>query len=141
MNPVKDIENLDPAALLQSTEDPQITIPAGLSERLEDRLCAALLAEQGPDALAESPASARPHRPRRWLWGAVPAVALASLAVALLVRHPKAILQPMPPESLAETVAAYTEMENAFHSFSDAVQNAFDAFSTSYSDKTNHPSL
>lgn len=120
--------------------DEMIPVPEDLQERLGDAISAAILSEQGPDALTAEPrpVSRRTHpalrekRPaRRWLWGAVPAVALASLAAVLLVNRP----QPLPPE----TATAFAELESIFGNFSEAMQISYDSFSIPNNDLTRNP--
>ena len=112
-----------------------IPVPEDLQERLGDAIIAAILSEQGPDALTAGPAPA-PRQPRhtpRWLWGAIPAVALASLAIVLLVGRP----QPLPPEA----ASAYAELETFFGSFSEAMQNGYDSFSIPNDDLAPNPKI
>ena len=103
-------------------------VPDGFSDRLKDRLCAAILAEQGADALDPDPPQ---PRSRRWLWGAVPAAALATLAAVLLVLRPKN----------APADAIRTETESAFAYFTEAIQTGYDFFAQPYSDNPQTPAI
>ena len=107
-----------------------IRVPDGLSARLEEKLLAAALAERDLDSLIPDGGRRpqRPRRPRRWLWGAVPAVALASLAIALLINRPK----PLPEETFQELTAAYDELERSFGSFSEAINHGRSFFEKPY---------
>ena len=123
MTPIQEMERLSAAQLERMAEDPQIPVPDGLSAKAADALAAIVLAERGPGALDSAPAR-RPGTRRRWLWAAVPAVALASLAAVLLVGRPR----PLPPEA----EAAYAQFEKAFSYFSEAITDGMDSFSTPY---------
>ena len=112
--------------------DEMIPVPEDLQERLGDAISAAILSEKGPDALTAGPAPAprQPHpalrekRPaRRWLWGAVPAVALAALSLVLFIGHPAPII------NNPEVQATYAQIELAFESFCDAAIAGYDSFS------------
>ena len=103
--------------------DEMIPVPEDLQERLGDAISAAILSEQGPDALTAGPAPARTRRTPRWLWGAVPAVALAALGCVFFTSRPKEALSP-------EAIEAYAQVELAFDSFSEALQMGYDSFST-----------
>ena len=92
-------------------------IPEDLAGRLEEVATAIILAERGLQALDDKPR-------RHWVWAAVPAVALASLAAVLLVGRPR----PLPPEA----EAAYAQFEKAFSYFSEAITDGMDSFSTPY---------
>jgi len=130
----EEIEKLSLDELLRIADDPQITVPDGLADRLQDIASSALLAARGPEALDDQPRPTQAFgHPARWLWGAIPAVALASLAIALLGGHP----QPLTPEA----EAAYTELERTFLSFSEALQSGYETFSTPYTDNPNIPSI
>lgn len=113
--------------------DEMIPVPEDLQERIGDALSAAILAEQGPDALTAglAPGARQPRPAPRWLWAAVPAVALASLAAVLLVNRP----QPLPPE----TATAFAELESIFGNFSEAMQSSYDSFSIPNNDLTRNP--
>ncbi|MCR5841564.1 MAG: hypothetical protein K6G86_05750 [Bacteroidales bacterium] len=107
-------------------------LPDGLDKAAEDAILAAVLAEKGPDCLVPEPrpVSRRTHpalrekRPaRRWLWGAVPAVALAALSLVLFIGHPAPII------NNPEVQATYAQIELAFESFCDAALAGYDSFS------------
>ena len=95
-------------------------LPDGLDKAAEDAILAAVLAEKGPDCLDPEP---RRRSPRRWIWAAVPAMALAAFACVFFTNRPKETLPP-------EAVEAYAQVELAFGSFSDALQMGYDSFST-----------
>lgn len=103
--------------------DEMISVPEDLQERLGDAISAAILSEQGPDALTAGPATARTRRAPRWLWGAVPAVALVVLGCVLYFGQS----QPRFDDPAAEAV--YAQVEQAFNSFCEAAQAGYDAFS------------
>lgn len=111
----EDIERLGLEELRRMAEDPQAAVPEALPDRLQELACAASLAGKGTDALADKPA---PH-PARWIWGVVPAAALAALAVLLLVRKPQ-----QPKDTFTDPTLAYIEMSRAFSMFREAVQDA-----------------
>lgn len=123
----EEIEKLSLDELQRIAEDPQIVVPDGLADRLQDIAGAALLAARGPAALDDlsrpAPIKASRRPARRWLWGAVPAVALAALSLVLYFRRPAPItLDP-------EVQATYAQVELAFESFCDAAKAGYDAFS------------
>ena len=97
-------------------------LPDGLDKAAEDAILAAVLAEKGPDCLVPEP-----HRrsPRRWIWAAVPAVALASLAAVLLTGQPR----PLPSAASEEAMMAYSALEYAFDSFGEAAFAGYQSFS------------
>ena len=103
--------------------DEMIPVPEDLQERLGDAISAAILSEQGPDALTAGPATARTRRAPRWLWGAVPAVALAAISLILYFGRPA------PISNNPEVQATYAQVELAFESFCDAAKAGYDAFS------------
>ena len=98
-----------------------IRIPDGLSARLEEKLLSAALAEQDLDRLFADGGRRpqRPRQPRRWLWAAAPAIALASLATVLWLHRPR----PLPPEA----ARAFSEFETAFNAFSEAINEGYGA--------------
>lgn len=123
MMQLKDIQQLSEEDLRRIAQDPQIPVPDGLAARLEETVCAAELARSGLEALPET---VRPRRRKyRWLWGAVPAVALASLAILLQVNR----TQGLPPDAPEEAVLAYTALERAFDAFGEAAANGYKTFS------------
>lgn len=95
-------------------------LPDGLDKAAEDAILAAVLAEKGPDCLVPEP---RRRSPRRWIWGAVPAVALAALSLVLFIGHPAPII------NNPEVQATYAQIELAFESFCDAAIAGYDSFS------------
>lgn len=95
-------------------------LPDGLDKAAEDAILAAVLAEKGPDCLVPEP---RRRSPRRWIWGAVPAVALAALGCVLYFGQS----QPRFDDPAAEAV--YAQVEQAFNSFCEAAQAGYNAFS------------
>lgn len=97
-------------------------LPDGLDQVAEDALLAAVLAEKGPECLDPEP---RRRSPRRWIWAAVPAVALASLAAVLLISRPR----PLPPNTPEEAVLAYSALEHAFDAFGEAALTGYQSFS------------
>lgn len=122
----EEIERFSLDDLQRMAADPGMAVPEGLSARLEEIACGALLAGKGAgalDGLPQTPASTRGHRARRWLWGAVPAVALAAFACVFFASRPKETLPP-------EAIEAYTQVERAFDLFSEALQMGYDSFST-----------
>ncbi len=96
-------------------------LPDGLDQVAEDALLAAVLAEKGPECLAPEP---RRWSPRRWIWAAVPAVALASLAAVLLISRPR----PLP----SEVEDAYARFGEAFSYFSQAIDEGMNSLSTPF---------
>ncbi|MBR5723863.1 MAG: hypothetical protein IKX62_00635 [Bacteroidales bacterium] len=116
----EDIERLSLEELQRMAEDLQTPVPEALPDRLQAMASAASLAEKGAEALADKPgATALRQRPARWLWGAVPAVALAAVAVFLFVRKPQ-----RPKDTFTDPTLAYIEMSRAFAMFQEAVQHA-----------------
>lgn len=114
----EDIERLSLEELQRMAEDPQTPVPEALPDRMQAMACAASLAEIGPDALADKPVATAPRRnPVRWLWGAIPAAALAAVAVFLLVQKPQ-----QPKDTFTDPTLAYIEMSRAFAMFREAVQ-------------------
>ncbi len=105
-------------------------LPDGLDKAAEDAILAAVLAEKGPDCLDPEP---RRRSPRRWIWAAVPAAALASLAAVLLTGQPR----PLPPE----VSSTYAEIERIFDSFSEAMRNGYDSFSIPNDDLAPNPKI
>lgn len=96
----------------------EIPVPEDLQERIEDALSAAILAEHGPQALSDAPRRRTP----RWIWAAVPALAVC-LAAILFVWRP--IRKPADP-AMTE---AYARFEESFESFSGAVRSTYTVFS------------
>ena len=94
-------------------------MPGNLSERLQEIACAAILAEEGAEALdgRDGDAAAR-RRPARWAWGVIPAAALASLAVAFLLRPPQ-----RPKDTFTDPTLAYIEMARSFSIFNEAMKD------------------
>ena len=120
----EEIEKLSLDELLRIADDPQITVPDGLADRLQDIASSALLAARGPEALDDQPRPAQPFRhPARWLWGAIPAVALAAISLILYFGRPA------PISNNPEVQATYAQVELAFESFCDAAKAGYDAFS------------
>lgn len=118
-----------------------IPVPDGLAERLEKRLCSAILAERGIDALAPDRPATPARKARRWLWGAIPAVALASVAAVLIILRPPTTPAVLPAEPVTGTEASYANLERALGYFSDAVQNGFDIFSTPYTEEPQNSTI
>lgn len=131
-------------------QDKKITnpVPDGLSDRLKDKLCAAILAEQGLEALDAAPAErpalrarSRLRRPAaRWLWGAVPALAAAALAAVLFAGRVAPPAVPSPATQAGSVPVATddnrpSDLERAFSAFSLAMQSGYDSFSTPYTPK------
>lgn len=114
----EDIERLSLEELRLMAEDPQTPVPEALPDRLQAMASAAVLAEKGLEALADKfDAIALRRRPARWFWGAVPAAALAAVAIFLLVRKPQ-----QPKDTFTDPTLAYIEMSRAFAMFREAVQ-------------------
>lgn len=126
----EEIEKISLDELQRIAEDPQITVPDGLADRLQDIASAALLAARGPAALDDlsrpAPIKASRRPARRWLWGAGPAVALASLAIVLLVsRQPQGVYQD------PAVAKAYSDLERAFSAISESLETGVDALKVS----------
>lgn len=120
----EEIEKLSLDELLRIADDPQITVPDGLADRLQDIASSALLAARGPEALDDQPRPAQAFgHPARWLWGAIPAVALAAISLILYFGRPA------PISNNPEVQATYAQVEQAFESFCDAAKAGYDAFS------------
>lgn len=120
----EEIEKLSLDELLRIADDPQITVPDGLADRLQDIASSALLAARGPEALDDQPRPAQAFgHPARWLWGAIPAVALAAISLILYFGRPA------PISNNPEVQATYAQVELAFESFCDAAKAGYDAFS------------
>ncbi|MBR5076824.1 MAG: hypothetical protein IKX28_07455 [Bacteroidales bacterium] len=110
----EDIERLSLEELQRMAEDPQPPVPEALPERLQALASAASLVEKGTESLEDKPAP----RSVRWLWGAVPAAALAALTLFLLVRKPQ-----RPKDTFTDPTLAYIEMSRAFAMFNEAVKD------------------
>ena len=123
----EEIEKLSLDELLRIADDPQITVPDGLADRLQDIASSALLAARGPEALDDQPRPAQAFgHLARWLWGAIPAVALASLAIALLVgRQSQGVYQD------PAVAKAYSDLERAFSAISESLETGVDALKVS----------
>ena len=116
----KDIERLSLEELERMAEDPQTGVPETLAHRLEDIACAAYIEGDGAARLAERPGvPGRWRLQARWLWGAVPAAALATLALILLLQRPR-----QPKDTFSDPTLAYIEMTRAFSMFREAMQDA-----------------
>ena len=113
----EEIERLSLEELQRMAEDPQTAVPEALSDRLREMACAASLTEKGLASPEDRPAP----RPTRWIWGVVPAAALAALAVFLMVRKPQ-----QPKDTFTDPTLAYIEMSRAFSMFREAVQEVGD---------------
>lgn len=116
---IEEIRRLSPEDLKRMADSPQAVVPGNLSERLQEIACAAILAEEGAEALdgRDGDAAAR-RRPALWAWGVIPAAALASLAVVLLLRPPQ-----RPKDTFTDPTLAYIEMARSFSIFNEAMKD------------------
>lgn len=109
-------------------------VPDGFSDRLKDKLCAAILAEQGLDALDAAPAERPALRTRSRLRrpAALAAVLFAGRVAPPAVPSPATQAGSVP---VATDDNRPSDLERAFSAFSLAMQSGYDSFSTPYTPK------
>lgn len=112
----EDIERLSLEELSRMANDPNTNVPATLSAGLQDIACAASLVGNGLEAL-DLPSSPAKSHVSPWLWGAIPAAALAAVVCILLLRQPQ-----RPKDTFSDPTLAYVETMRAFSLLNDVIQ-------------------
>lgn len=112
----EDIERLNLEELTRMANDPDANVPETHSAKLHDIACAVSLMGNGLEALDPQSTPIKPHI-SPWLWGVIPAAALAAVACILLLRQPQ-----RPKDTFSDPTLAYVETMRAFSLLNDVIQ-------------------